>query len=167
MWPRECPPGYMPSLVTVNEGCDVSFCMRSTLSLNQELQNVKLPPYRNYPKFKNNVTDTYVIFGLYGNIYTKNANGEWALATPDDENEGMEVLMALTGNDANGGGGSVNVAVDLSSNAIIAVSVCVTVIAILVGGSVFCCCCFRRKSRKKQQQPEEHPMRGVADPATK
>ena len=156
MWPRECPPGYMPSLVTVNEGCGISFCMRSTFSLDQELQNVKLPPYRNYPKFKDNVTDTYVIFGLYGNIYTKNADGQWLLATPDDEDEGMEVLMRLTGNDSSGGG-SVDVAVDLSSNAIIAVSVCATVIAILVGTSVFCCCCFRRKLRKKQQQPKDRP----------
>ena len=130
MWPRECPPGYMPSLVTVNEGCDVSFCMRSTISLDQDLQNVKLPPYRKYPKFKDNVTDTYVIFGLYGNIYTKNTNGEWGLATPDDENEGMEVLMALTGNDASGGGGG---AVDVSSNAAIgiAVSVCATYLLFL------------------------------------
>ena len=78
------------------------------------------------------------------------------LATPDDEDEGMEVLMRLTGNDSSGGG-SVDVAVDLSSNAIIAVSVCATVIAILVGTSVFCCCCFRRKLRKKQQQPKDRP----------
>ena len=167
MWPRECPPGYMPSLVTVIEGCDVSFCMRSTFSLDQELQNVKLPPYRNSPKFKDNVTDTYVIFGLYGNIYTKNADGEWVLATPDDEDEGMEVLMTLTGDNTNGGGGSVNVAVDLSSNAIIAVSVCATVIAI-IAIIVFCCCCFRRKSRKKQQDAEDHhSMSGIPNPAAK
>ena len=164
MWPRECPPSYMPSLVTVNEGCDVSFCMRSTLSLDQELQNVKLPPYRNYPKFKNNVTDTYVIFGLYGNIYTKNANGEWALATPNDENEGMEVLMALTGNDASGGTES---AVDdiLSPNAVIgiAVSVCATILVIFGSTLVFCCCCYYRKSRKKQQYIEDHPMHGYTE----
>ena len=75
--------------------------------------------------------------------YTKNADGQWVLATPDDEDEGMEVLMTLTGDDASSGGGSVNVAVDLSSNAIIAVSVCVTAIAIFAGTVVFCCCCFR------------------------
>lgn len=150
MWPHECPTGYMPSLVTVNEGCDVSFCMRSTISLDQELQNVKLPPYRSYPQFKNNVTDTYVIFGLYGNIYTKSADGQWVLATPDDENEGMEVLVALTGNDASGGAEGINVAVDLSSNAIIAASVCATFLAILVSTLVFfCCCCYYRRSRNK------------------
>ena len=154
MWPRECPAGYMPSLVTVNEGCDITFCIISTLSRNQELENVKLPPYRNSPKFKNNVTDTYVIFGLYGNIYIRNADGQWVLATPDNKDEGMEVLMALTGNNTSDSGGSGNVPVDLSSIAIIAVSVCVTVIAILVGGSVFCCCCFRRKSHKKKQNAQ-------------
>ena len=149
MWPRECPAGYMPSLVTVNEGCDVSFCMRSTFSLDQELENVKLPPYRSYPQFKDNVTDTFVIFGLYGNIYTKNADGQWVLATPDDEDEGMQVLMTLTGNDASGGSGGVNVAIDVSSNAIIAASVCATVIAIIVTSLFFGCCCYCIKSKKK------------------
>ena len=62
--------------------------------------------------------------------------------------------MALTGNNASDSGRSGNVPVDLSSIAIIVVSVCVTVIAILVGGSVFCCCCFRRKSHKKKQNAQ-------------
>ena len=154
MWPRECPAGYMPSLVTVNEGCDVSFCMRSTFSLDQELENVKLPPYRSYPQFKDNVTDTFVIFGLYGNIYTKNADGQWVLATPDDEDEGMQVLMTLTGNDASGGSGGVNVAIDVSSNAIIAASVCATVIAIIVTSLFFGCCCYCIKSKKKLKRSD-------------
>ena len=154
MWPRECPTGYMPSLVTVNEGCDVSFCMRSTFSLDQELENVKLPPYRSYPQFKDNVTDTFVIFGLYGNIYTKNADGQWVLATPDDEDEGMQVLMTLTGNDASGGSGGVNVAIDVSSNAIIAASVCAAVIAIIVSSLFFGCCCYCIKSRKPTHQSD-------------
>ena len=72
------------------------------------------------------------------------------LATPDDENEGMEVLVALTGNDASGGAEGINVAVDLSSNAIIAASVCATFLAILVSTLVFfCCCCYYRRSRNK------------------
>jgi len=166
MWPRECPPGYMPSLVTVSEGCEINFCMRSTYSPDQELQNIKLPPYRNHPRFKDNVTDTFVIFGLYGNIYTKNANGEWELTTQPEEDEGMEVLQALSGTTGDGDG-SVNIPLNLSSEAAIAVaSVCVAVVVIIVSTALFfcCCCCCYRKSRTKKQQPDDLPMSGITNP---
>ena len=168
MWPRECPPGYMPSLVTVNEGCDINFCMRSTYSPDQELQSIKLPPYRNHPRFKDNVTDTFVIFGLYGNIYTKNANGQWELMTEPEEDEGMEVLQALTATTTGNGNGILDIPLNVSApTATIAISVCVTLLAIIVSTMFFCCCCcccYCKSRRRKKQQLDDLPMSGIANP---
>lgn len=76
----------------------------------------------------------------------------------------MEVLQALSGTTGDGNG-SVNIPLNLSSEAIIAVSVCVAVVAVIVSTMFFCCCCCcYPKSHTKKQQLEDLPMSGITKP---
>ena len=95
-WPHACPVGFAQHLVTVDEGCEINFCVKSDIFRSKTLLPAKLPPYRKRPHFKNNVTDTLVVFGIYGNIYVKNDEGNWELVSKTSGSaSGLELLETL------------------------------------------------------------------------
>ena len=76
-WPHACPHGYAQHLVTVEDGCEINFCVHVGALNSKSLASIKLPPFRKHPKYKENVTETLVVFGVYGEIWTKNEEGGW------------------------------------------------------------------------------------------
>ncbi len=73
-WPQICPHGYAQHLVTVLDGCEISFCvLPGTFKKN----SLFAPKFRKHPKYKYNVSDTLAVFGVYGKIWVKNEQGGW------------------------------------------------------------------------------------------
>ena len=95
-WPRTCPHGYAQHLVTVDEGCEINFCAHAGAFNSDSLQPAKLPPFRKHPKYKANVTNTLVVFGVYGNMWVKNEDGLWIKDTFGSET-GQALLKAIGG----------------------------------------------------------------------
>ena len=93
-WPHACPPGYAQHLVTVDEGCEINFCVEAGSFLSAGLLPVKLPPFRKHPKYKTNVTDALVVFGVYGRIWVKNEDGLWDRMSAGSST-GQELLTVL------------------------------------------------------------------------
>ena len=105
-WPHTCPHGYAQHLVAVEDSCEINFCVRAGALRSTKLMAPKLPPFRKHPKYKNNVTDTMAVFGVYGEIWVKNDEGGWDEIKAGSEN-GQDLLKRLgaTTTDASQSGG--------------------------------------------------------------
>lgn len=93
-WTHACPHGYAQHLVTVEDGCEINFCMNAGIFKTKTLTPAKLPPFRKHPKFKYNVTDALYIYGVYGNVWVKTDEGVWDKVNPDTS-EGQALLAQL------------------------------------------------------------------------
>ena len=146
-WPHLCPHGYAQHLVTVEDGCEINFCVRAGAFKPNTLYAPKLPPFRKHPKYKNNVTDTLVMFGVYGQIWVKNDNGDWEKIAIGNE-DGQSLLDRLditsTGMESGSGGGLPAVAVAVLSIVSTVVLGIIIVVAIFVGRKVV----KKRKAKK-------------------
>ena len=158
-WPRACPHGYMQHLVTIDEGCEIDFCVEAIKTYLP--QPPRLPPFRKHPKYKINVTNTLIIFGLYGNVWAKNQNGEWEMSSIEKlEADGLLTLQTLIGSSTVVDPNAIPLVSDdsstsingesLPSGAVAAVSVVTTlvlctiiVVAVFAGRS-----CIKRRRKK-------------------
>ncbi len=93
-WPHTCPHGYAQHLVTVEDGCEINFCVRAGALNSKSLVSIKLPPFRKHPKYKDNITETLAVFGVYGDIWVKNEDGGWDEIESGSEN-GQALLSKL------------------------------------------------------------------------
>ena len=96
-WTHGCPPGFTQHLVTVDEGCEISFCVIANAFKTYTPLPAKLPPYRKRPQYATNATQTLVVFGVYGEIWYKDSDGQWVLDTSGQVN-GQELLKQLESN---------------------------------------------------------------------
>ena len=156
-WPHACPHGYAQHLVTVDEGCEINFCVQAGAFKSSSLLSVKLPPFRKRPNYRANVTDTLVVFGLYGHIWIKNTDGNWERMDSGSD-DGQALLLTLTGN--GGGGGDPSPSTDdnneaLSNGVVASLSVIGTV---LLGAMIVLTVFLGRvayKHRKKVQGSQD------------
>ena len=96
-WPHACPRGYSQHLVTVDEGCEINCCVKAgTYNMSSSLLPVELPPYRKRPQFKPNITNSLVIFGVYGDIWLKQSDGQWGRLNESSE-DGYSFLQSIEG----------------------------------------------------------------------
>ena len=94
-WPHACPHGYAQHLVAVEDGCEINFCVRAGALQSTRLLAPKLPPYRKHPKYKNNITDTLAVFGVYGEVWVKGSDGGWNELQSDSE-DGQSLLSRIS-----------------------------------------------------------------------
>ena len=73
--PKRCPKTYKHILDTVDEGCEINYCIK--LRSQFSMLKPKLPPYHPKPGLKKNISQCLVIQGLYGDIWLKNEDGDW------------------------------------------------------------------------------------------
>ena len=91
-WRHGCPQGSTQHLVTIDQNCEISFCVQAGSFKSRSLTPIKLPPFTPRPDFKANVTDTLVVAGLYGTVWLKNSTtGEWYQR--DNTNNNAEALL--------------------------------------------------------------------------
>lgn len=77
LWPRQCPRGSTQHLVTIDQSCEINFCVEAGTFRSHSLLPVRTPPFTPRPAFETNMTDTVIVGGLYGTVWVKNANGQW------------------------------------------------------------------------------------------
>lgn len=104
-WPHSCPHGFVQHLVAVDEGCEVNFCVHAGAFKTISLLPAKLPPFHKHPHYKVNVTDTLVVFGVYGEVWTKSADGSW-VELEYGSKTGQALLQEMRGEGFGSGGPS-------------------------------------------------------------
>ena len=148
-WPHACPHGYAQHLVTVDEGCEINFCVQMGAFTNKKLLPARLPPFRKHPKHKMNVTEALVVFGIYGKVWVRDADGRWEIDNSDVAvQDGRSLLQFMTSgttaNTSNTGG-------SLSSGSVAVISIVATVVfGAMIAAVVFVGRRFWRSKQKKR-----------------
>ena len=75
IFPKRCPKTYKHILATVDEGCEINYCIKLRSQFSTLIP--KLPPYHSKPGLKKNLSQCIVIQGPYGDIWLKNEDGDW------------------------------------------------------------------------------------------
>ena len=162
-WPHACPSGYAQHLVTVDEGCEINFCIQAGAFNPQSLLPAKLPPFRKHPSYKKNVTDALVVFGIYGEIWSKQADGLWKLVdngSPDGlalletfeaaANSGEEIPTSGTDNKgSNGDGDSLSAGAVAGISIVATLALCTIIVVVFFAG-------FTIAKRKKKPKDDSY-----------
>lgn len=86
-WPHDCPRGYAQHLADIAEGCEINICVKAGVFSPYSLLPATLPPFRRHPGYKKNVTEGLVLFGIYGEVWIKEKDGQWKVSNNDSLKE--------------------------------------------------------------------------------
>ena len=153
-WPHTCPHGYAQHLVSVDEGCEINFCVQMGSFNSKKLLPARIPPFRKHPKYKTNVTETLVVFGIYGELWLKNIDGQWVLDR-DTSNGAVEDGRSLLDSMLPGTGANTSNNNNSLSNGAVAV---ISILATVVFGAMIAVFIFagkRIRDKKKQRKGYE------------
>ena len=153
-FPKRCPKTYKHILATVDEGCEINYCVK--LRSQFSILNPKLPPYRSKPGLKKNLTQSLVIQGPYGEIWVKTEDGDW-VESKASEMTGEQLLQRLAPDSIpTSGGGDVapiNDKNSVSVGAVSGISVALTLfVCTLVVIAVFGVYGLWKRRKSKQRQ---------------
>ena len=88
-WPHRCPTGYAQHLASMEQSCEINYCVKAGSFDEKGLPPVKLPPYRKYPNLNPNTYNVMAILSAQGNLWLKdNKTNKWRMMTVD-EKEGL------------------------------------------------------------------------------
>lgn len=93
-WPHACPVGFSQHLVTVDENCEINFCVKSGAFNQQRTLPPRLPPFRKRKQMNPNATDTLIVVGN-SDIWFKTESGEWIRDSNGDIQTGRELMIAM------------------------------------------------------------------------
>lgn len=160
-WPHLCPSGYAQHLVTVQDDCELTVCIRSGAFRPEALIEPLLPPFMQNPIKNNNVTGLLPMFGTYGQVWVKNTEGLWMIIDPQSP-EGIELLLrynltqpisASSSSSSSSGISSSSSSSGISRGGVAAISIVVTIVlglaiicAVFIGHRIF-------KRRRKGTNP--------------
>ena len=99
-WPKSCPQTYTQHLVTIDNGCEINFCITAGSFDQLTLIPAHRPPFTKYPEYKANISDTIAVVGVYGQVWYKGENGEWIRDT-EEVVDGDALFESLNGNNGN------------------------------------------------------------------
>ncbi|CAH1797631.1 unnamed protein product [Owenia fusiformis] len=83
-WPHRCPPGYSQHMASIDDGCEIEYCVKVNALSTQGLTPIKRPPFIDPPYVNPNYTDTMMIIGPAGKAWEKNKSQEWRIVTEAD-----------------------------------------------------------------------------------
>ena len=119
-WPHRCPPGYTQHLASMEQSCEINYCVKAG-----SLDKKGLPPFQKYPSLNPNTLNVTYIISAKGDLWEKdNRTNEWWIVT---KVEGME----FTG-DMDSSGVASDTAHDSNSVATMALIISTTVLLGLV-----------------------------------
>ena len=77
-YPQTCPKMFDQVLASVDEDCQINYCITLRAALDYRPRPPTLPPYRHKPMKSNNITDNLlIVYGSNGRIFVKNNDGVW------------------------------------------------------------------------------------------
>ena len=97
-WPHACPSGYAQHLVAVDEDCEINFCIRAGAFNQFAPLPPRLPPFRKRKHMNPNATDTMMVIGNFGEVWYRDANGEWVRGDGMDIESGKMLMTVMESN---------------------------------------------------------------------
>ena len=84
-WTSDCPSGYSQHLASIDNGCEIHYCVRTgAFSRHKELELIRPPYGRSYPRVLNNTINTNMI-KIPGAAWLRNfSTGRWELVPMPD-----------------------------------------------------------------------------------
>ena len=154
-WPHRCPTGYTQHLASIEQSCEINYCVKAGTLDEKGLPPIKLPPYRKYPNLNPNTYNVMAIVSAKGNLWEKdNVTNEWRMVTMV-EREGLTpaamdlqpVYYDITNASRVTSGTSNNSHHDGNSSATAAIIISTTaLLGLLIAGVVFVV--YKYKGRK-------------------
>ena len=77
-WPNQCIRGYSQHLVTIDDGCEINYCLQSGALNGRSLMPIRLPPFSPPPQSKMNVTEASVVGGVGGEVWLRGEGNTWS-----------------------------------------------------------------------------------------
>jgi len=170
-WLHDCPPGFSKYLLMVENGCEISYCIKSGLFETKSLPPARLPPFSKHMHNAVYFDSPMTLIGSWNKIWIKDDNNVWRIASaaelaqmgtamssinPPLEHEGNATEVSPISTNITGSMAMTK----LSNGAVAAISVITTVVfctviacAIFVGFSVG----KRRKAKKGAESYENLP----------
>ena len=160
-WPHRCPTGYTQHLASIEQSCEINYCVKAGTLGEKGAPPVKLPPYRKYPHLNHNTYNVMSVVSAKGNLWQKdNETNEWRMVTMV-EREGLtpaamdlqpgyyditnasRVTSGTSNNSHHDGNSSATAAIIISTTALL---------GLLIAGVVFVV--YKYKGRKPK--PKHH-----------
>ena len=83
-WPHRCPTGYTQHLASMEQSCEVNYCVKAGTLDSKGLPSIRLPPYHKYPSINPATYNVLSIVSSMGNLWIKdNSTGEWRKTNVD------------------------------------------------------------------------------------
>jgi len=80
MWPHRCPTGYTQHLASMEQSCEINYCVKAGTLDEKGLPPIRLPPYREYPNINPDTYNVLSIMSPTGEMWKKdNATNEWRI----------------------------------------------------------------------------------------
>ena len=81
-WPHRCPTGYTQHLASMEQSCEINYCVKAGTLGEKGLPPIRLPPYRKYPHLNPNTYNVKSVVSAKGNLWQKdNETNEWRMVT--------------------------------------------------------------------------------------
>ena len=78
--PKHCPPGYSQHLVTLDNECEINYCIKANALSDRGKMIIRRPPFCPLPMANPNATEALSIVGVNGNVWFKNeTTNDWAM----------------------------------------------------------------------------------------
>ena len=137
--PQNCPRGYSQHLMTVDNECEINYCVKANSLARLSSPVVKRPPYNARPGLSPNATKTLMVVGVNGEVWYKNDSmAEWTLAPFAARDEDDSPDPFVSGDQTK----------PMSQTAAIALSVCATILAGILAIAVFIS--YKRRQATRQ-----------------
>ena len=137
--PQSCPRGYTQHFLSVDNECEINYCVKANSLAKLSRTAVRRPPYNARPGVSPKATKTLMVVGINGEVwYRNNSNADWTLAsfaTQDDDDSSEEMV-------------SEDQTKPMSQGAAIALSVCATVLAGILAVAVYVS--YKRREKTKE-----------------
>ncbi|XP_065908837.1 macrophage-expressed gene 1 protein-like [Dysidea avara] len=77
-WPHRCPTGYTQHLASMEQFCEINYCVKAGTLDDSGLPPIKLPPYRKYPSLNEHTYNVISIISGKGNMWIQdNITKQW------------------------------------------------------------------------------------------
>ena len=85
-WPHRCPKGYNQRLASIEQSCEINYCVEAVTFNEQGLPPIKLPPYRKYPSLNPYTYKALSIVSSKGDLWKQDdETKEWRIETKAKE----------------------------------------------------------------------------------
>ena len=156
-WLHACPQSFSKYLMTVEAGCEVSYCVKSGLFHTKTLPPARLPPFSDDQHHINYNDISAIFIGRKNTVWIRDVEGLWRIADTSEVEEiqaargTLDPPAVVSSNDTdNLNATTTELTSQLTNGEVAAISVVSTFVICIVGSVVVYVGIFRRRKSKKR-----------------